>query len=81
MQHNTNNSNKWIDWIENSITEGLIKFYDSNQFGEVEEIGPGTLGKLYRTTWKNSSEILALKSFYNFDETIAREIVNEVIII
>ncbi len=46
----------------------------------VQEIGSGTFGKVYRANWKNSYSDFALKSFYNFNNITAKEIVCEVII-
>jgi hypothetical protein len=73
------NTNGWINWIENSIAKNQIKYYDYKHFNNIQEIGSGSFGKIYRANWKNSIDYLALKSFFNFNIT-AEEIVNEVII-
>ncbi|CAB4441027.1 unnamed protein product [Rhizophagus irregularis] len=70
------NSNEWINWIEESITKKQIKYYDYKHFNNVQEIGFGEIGKVYRANWKNSHSYLALKSFFNFN-IVAKEIVNE----
>ncbi|RGB26724.1 kinase-like domain-containing protein [Rhizophagus diaphanus] len=70
------NSNEWINWIEESIVKKQIKCYDQNHFNNIQEIGSGNFGRVYRANWKNSHGFLALKSFINFD-AIAKEIVNE----
>ncbi|GBC04578.1 hypothetical protein RclHR1_05750010 [Rhizophagus clarus] len=70
------NSNEWINWIEESIEKKQIKYYDYKHFNNIQEIGFGSFGKVYRTNWKNSHSYLALKSFFNFNIT-AKEIVNE----
>ncbi|RGB36617.1 kinase-like domain-containing protein [Rhizophagus diaphanus] len=70
-----NNSNEWINWIEESITKKQIK-YDYKHFNNVQEIGFGEIGKVYRANWKNSHSCLALKSFFNFN-IVVKEIVNE----
>ncbi|CAB4379494.1 unnamed protein product [Rhizophagus irregularis] len=70
------NSNEWINWIEESIVKKQIKYYDQKLFNNIQEIGSGNFGRVYRASWKNSHGFLALKSFINFD-TIAKEIVNE----
>ncbi|EXX72240.1 uncharacterized protein OCT59_024004 [Rhizophagus irregularis] len=69
-------SNEWINWIEESIVKKQIKYYDQKLFNNIQEIGSGNFGRVYRASWKNSHYFLALKSFINFD-TIAKEIVNE----
>ncbi|CAB5393070.1 unnamed protein product [Rhizophagus irregularis] len=43
----------------------------------VQRIGTGGFGKVYRVNWKNSDQYLALKSFSNVDDVIAKEIVHE----
>ncbi|GBC02721.1 hypothetical protein RclHR1_04780008 [Rhizophagus clarus] len=81
MSNNSNpkidsNSNEWIDWIEKSIAKKQIKYYDYKHFNNIQEIGFGSSGKVYRANWKNSHNYLALKSFIDFNIT-AKEIVNE----
>jgi hypothetical protein len=76
----TNNSNEWINWIEESIVKKQIKYYDYIHFNNIQEIGTGNFGKIYRTNLKNSYNYLTLKYFFNFNIT-AKEIVNEVIAI
>src|SRR6266542_1407604 len=77
----TENSNEWIDWIEEAITKKHIKYYEYNHFNNIEEIGSGSFGKVYRANWKNSHNYLALKSFFNLNNITVKEIVNEVIIV
>ncbi|POG64929.1 kinase-like domain-containing protein, partial [Rhizophagus irregularis DAOM 181602=DAOM 197198] len=72
----TDNSNEWINWIEDSIAKERIKYYDYNHFNNIQEIGFGNFGKVYRTNWKSYHGHLALKSFFNFND-MAKEIVNE----
>ncbi len=68
-----------MDWIENVIKEGELTCYDYNQFSNIEQIGIGGFGKVYRANWKNGLEqCLALKSFFNLDIVILKEIVHEV---
>jgi hypothetical protein len=74
----TGNSNEWINWIEESISNKQIKYYDYKYFNNIQEIGFGSFGRVYRANWKNSQSYLALKSFTNFNITV-KEIVNEVI--
>jgi hypothetical protein len=76
----TDNSNEWINWIEESIANKQIKYYDYKHFNNIQEIGFGSFGRVCRASWKSSQSYLALKSFVNFNIT-AKEIVNEVTII
>ncbi|CAB4387502.1 unnamed protein product [Rhizophagus irregularis] len=73
------NSNEWINWIEKSITKKQIKYYDYKHFNHVQEIGFGSIEKVYRANWKNSHNYLVLKSFFNFN-IVTKEIVNEIIL-
>jgi hypothetical protein len=74
----TDNTNDWIDWIEEAISKSLIKYYEYEYFHDIKEIGSGSCGKVYRANWKNSYKYLALKSFSNLNNATAKEIVHEV---
>ena len=75
----SDNSNEWINWIEDAITKNFLKYYEYNHFSNIQEIGSGNFGKIYRANWKDTHSYLALKSF-NFSNITVREIVREVII-
>ena len=74
------NSNEWINWIEEAISKNHIKYYEYEHFSNIQEIGCGAFGKVYRANWKNSHRYLALKSFFNLNGITVKEIVKEVII-
>jgi hypothetical protein len=76
-----NSYEECINWIEEAIAKNYFKYYEYNHFNNIEEVGSGNFGKVYRANWKNSYSYLALKSFFNFDNITIKEIVNEVIII
>jgi hypothetical protein len=81
MSYNTEfDSNEWISWIEEAIAKKHIKYYDYKNFNNIQEIGTGGFGKVYRANWKSSHKHLALKSFFNFNNVTVKEIVNKVII-
>jgi hypothetical protein len=71
------NSNEWIEWIEEAISKNLVKYYDYKHFHDFQIVGSGGFGKVFRAKWKNSHKYLALKSFYNFNNDMAKEIVQE----
>ena len=75
----TENSNDWSDWIEEAISKKHIKHYEYENFNNIEEIGFGSFGKVYRANWKNSRSFLALKSFFNLNNIVVKEVVSEVI--
>ena len=72
------NTNEWVDWIEDAIAKNHIKHYEYNHFSNFQEIGSGGFGKVFRANWKNHEQHLALKSFFNLNNTTAKEIVTEV---
>ena len=72
------NTNEWINWIEEAITKKHIKYYRYDHFSNIQEIGSGGFGKVFRANWKNHEQHLALKSFFNLNNTTAKEIVTEV---
>ncbi|CAB5364638.1 unnamed protein product [Rhizophagus irregularis] len=74
---NTENTNEWINWIEEAISKEYFRLYEHKYFSNVQRIGTGGFGKVYRVNWKNSDQYLALKSFSNVDDVIAKEIVHE----
>ncbi|GBC06009.1 hypothetical protein RclHR1_06550013 [Rhizophagus clarus] len=74
---NTENSNEWINWIEEAIVKEHLKYYEYNQFTNVQEIGAGVFGKVYRANWKNLKKQFALKSFFNLNSATIKEIVRE----
>ncbi|CAB5380706.1 unnamed protein product [Rhizophagus irregularis] len=70
-------ANEWINWIEEAIVKEHLKYYETNQFSEIEQIGAGGFGNVYRAKWK-IFEHLALKSFINPDSNTVKEIVREI---
>jgi hypothetical protein len=69
------NSNKWIEEV---ISKNHIKRYEYRHFYNIEKIGNGNSGKVYRAKWKNSGKYLILKSFYNLNNVTVKEIICEV---
>ncbi|CAB4388559.1 unnamed protein product [Rhizophagus irregularis] len=60
-----------------SLVEEYYRFYEQEYFSNVQRIGTGGFGKVYRANWKNSDQYLALKSFFDLDDVTAKEIVHE----
>ena len=86
MSNSTNksieSSDKWFNWIEDAITKNYFEYYEYENFSNIQEIGSGRFGKVYSVNWKSSHEyLLALKSFFNFNNITVKEIINEVIVI
>ena len=71
--------NEWINWIEEAISKRHIKCYEYERFRNIQEIGTGGFGKVYRANWKNSNQYLALKSLLNINDVAIKELVHEVI--
>ena len=74
---NTDNSNEWISWIEETISTEYIKYYEFKHFRNFQKIGSGRFGEVYSVNWKESHFVL--KSFFDLDEITTKEIVREVI--
>lgn len=74
----TKNQNEFAKWIEEAIDKEYFKYYEYEYFSNIQEVGSGGFGKVYRVKWKNSDKFLALKSFYNLDNVTIKEIVHEV---
>ncbi|RIA98213.1 kinase-like domain-containing protein [Glomus cerebriforme] len=75
---NNNNSNEGINWIEEAIAKDYLKYYKYEHFSNIQVIGSGGFGIVYRANWKNSSKYCALKSFFYINSVTAKEIVHEI---
>ncbi len=69
-------SDIYIDWLEKSIASEYFKFYEYTDFKNIQPIGNGAFGKVFRANWKDTGTIFALKSFDNCNSTL-KEIVEE----
>jgi serine/threonine protein kinase len=72
--------NCYTDWLEKSIAEEFITYYEYSEFKNSEKIGKGSFGNVTRAIWKDSDKFFALKCFNN-DKTTLKEIINEVYIL
>ena len=63
------NSNEWINWIEEAISKNHIKYYEYEHFSNIQEIGCGTFGKVHRVNWKNSHRYLVEACIWPYSET------------
>ena len=59
-------SNEWNNWIEEAISKNYLKYYDYKHFRNIQEIGRGSFGIVFRANWKDSEQYFALKSFFSF---------------
>ena len=75
----TENPNEWVKWIEEAISKEYFKYYEYKHFSNIQEIGSGGFGKVYRANWKNPEQYVALKSFFNLENITTKEIVHEVV--
>ncbi|CAB4480525.1 unnamed protein product [Rhizophagus irregularis] len=73
----TEQTNEWVNWIEEAVDKDYFKFYEYNQFNNIQHIGTGGFGKVYRANWKKSVKQFALKSFFSLDNVTVKEIVRE----
>ncbi|RGB27424.1 kinase-like domain-containing protein [Rhizophagus diaphanus] len=73
----TVNTNEWVNWIEEAVDKGHLKFYEYEEFNKIQHIGTGGFGNVYRANWKNSEKLYALKSFFSLNNITMKEIVRE----
>jgi predicted Ser/Thr protein kinase len=66
------------EWIEEAVSKKFFKYYDYKDFYDIQIIGKGGFGKVYRANWKNSEQYLALKTLSNLDNVSVKEVVKEV---
>jgi hypothetical protein len=71
-----NDSNNYVDWIEKAVTENYIKYYNYAEFTNMKEINHGSVGNIFRASWKGTDTFLVVKSSYKL--TSIKEIINEV---
>lgn len=72
-------ANHYVNWLEKSITNEYLNYYEYPEFKNLIIIGSGAFGSVARANWKNAENFFALKTFKNNDITMLKEIVNEVI--
>ncbi|RGB28125.1 kinase-like domain-containing protein [Rhizophagus diaphanus] len=73
----TENTKVWINWIEEAVDKEHLKFYEYEEFNNIQHIGTGGFGNVYRANWKNSEKLFALKSFFSLNNITMKEIVRE----
>ena len=73
-----NDFNVCVDWIEKAVTENYIKYYNYSEFTNMKEINNGSVGNIFRASWKGTETLLVVKSSYKLT---VKEIVNEVFIV
>ena len=78
MSRNTvKDLNYYANWLNNSIAEEHINYYEYADLKNTQKIGSGSYGNVVRVNWKNSNRLFALKSFKNNEQTL-NEVVKEV---
>ncbi|CAG8735611.1 14644_t:CDS:2 [Acaulospora morrowiae] len=55
-------------WLQDSIKNGLIKFFDFNEFSDVKVLARGAFGEVSRAYWNSGEKTVALKTLYNSPE-------------
>ena len=49
-------TNEWISWIESAIAKEYFKYYEYRNFSNIQEIGFGKLGTVFRANCKDLEE-------------------------
>uniref|UniRef100_U9U092 non-specific serine/threonine protein kinase n=1 Tax=Rhizophagus irregularis (strain DAOM 181602 / DAOM 197198 / MUCL 43194) TaxID=747089 RepID=U9U092_RHIID len=70
--------NYYIKWLEKSIANEYLNYYEYSEFKNSELIGSGSHGSVFRANRKNAGNFFALKTFKNYDNTMLKELVNEI---
>ncbi|CAB4382076.1 unnamed protein product [Rhizophagus irregularis] len=68
------------EWIEEAIKKNYFKYYDFKNFNNIQEIGSGGFGKVFRANWKKTEQYMALKSFFKLDNVTVEEIKRELML-
>jgi hypothetical protein len=71
-------TNKPLNWLEEAISKDYIKYYEYESFKNVQIVGQGHFGKVFRANYKDTGQYFALKSFSNLNAATIKEIVHEV---
>lgn len=69
------NSDKWTEEV---ISKNNIKYYEYNNFYNIERIDDGDYENVYRANIKNSDQYFVLKSFNLDNATILCEVINKI---
>jgi len=81
MSNKIESSDYNIDWFEKSIANEYLNYYEYSDFQNIQRIGKGAFGKVYRANWKKTDTTFALKSFDDVNnKSTLKEVVNEVIL-
>ncbi|POG73392.1 kinase-like domain-containing protein, partial [Rhizophagus irregularis DAOM 181602=DAOM 197198] len=70
--------NYYIKWLEKSIANEYLNYYEYSEFKNLESIGNGSHGNVVRANWKNAGIFFALKTFKYYDNIMLKELVNEI---
>ena len=70
------------EWIDKKIKDGDIHYFEYNEFSNLEEVGQGAFGVVYRADWKNCGVKVALKTLKirTYNHSINDKFLKEVII-
>ena len=55
----------YVDWLENAIANEHLDYFEYSEFKNIQPIGKGSYGSVFRGNWKNTNTIFALKFFNN----------------
>ncbi len=70
---------KWL-WLQEAIDNEHINYQKYSTFENIEKIGHGAMGKVYKATSSCFQKTVALKKFKDSSDFTINEIINEVIL-
>ncbi len=72
------NDDSYAVWLEESISNEYLNYYEYKYFTNIQPIGSGAFGKVSRANWKDTDTVFSLKTFDNHN-SIFKEVVREVL--
>jgi len=66
-----------IGWLDNSIVNEHVRYYEHSDFKNSQLIGNGSFGRVVRANWINANHLFAL-IFFNNNKVTPNDVVNEV---
>jgi hypothetical protein len=72
-------SNIFIDWLEKSIYNEYLVYYDFSEFKNLTIIGLGGFARIFRANYINTNSFFAIKTFFEFNKKALKKLDNSII--
>ncbi len=74
MTASSNNKIDKVQWFKDGIANEYINYHDYNEFQNIERIGIGGFGEVYRADWESLNIVVALKSLKDGSNFMTNEV-------